>query len=51
VRGICDRVGAALIMSVRVDLRVDLRGGWETIGCTRPQCVEQVAANGYPLPR
>ena len=51
VRDICDRVGAALIIDdVRVGLRVDLRGSWESIG-VRPDLSawSKSLANGYPL--
>ena len=51
VREVCDRIGAALIIDdVRCGLRLDLRGGWASVG-VRPDLSawSKSLANGYPL--
>ncbi len=51
VRDICDRVGAVLIIDdIRCGPRIDLRGGWASVGVKADLSAwSKALANGYPL--
>ena len=51
MRGLCDRIGAALLLDdIRCGLRLDLAGSWEPLG-VRPDLSawSKCLANGHPL--